>query len=219
VADDRDELSEGRSFRGLLYDSFKSVYGWPLAVLAFVTSLALPAFLPEQEIKVRHLFLPVGISFILLVTILDIAVRAYRLLRRERERVDQIGIDLANATRVPLPTVIRALNSDEQSSARSQLLLRSHPYLGIDSYVSIFFSGPDEFEVLAGLGVVTNVQANGLIQIELLSWMDNKADLLIRILRNEQDSLSRIVVKPSASRQFLTLDAPEGYSPLFTQNT
>jgi len=65
-------------------------------------------------------------------------------------------------------------------------------------YVEGFGAGRDEaFERVIGIGRVVNIQANGLIQVQVLREVSNHAELWQRIRNREMAVVGQIVVKPS----------------------
>ena len=83
------------------------------------------------------------------------------------------------------------------------LVLDRSELFGFDVLVTIYFTerfeqgGDQVFERLIGVGRVSNVQQNGLVQVEVLVEVAGHAEIWQRVRNREQSAIAQVVVKPS----------------------
>jgi len=170
-----------------LYEAFKRVNGYAMSAVGVCVAVVLFLVLPGSKISIGIL-VPVTIPVILLlITIFDCALSCTRRM----------------ATR--LPEVIHAYQpSAPYSDALATLLLNESSIFAHGAMVSIFTRAND-FERLIGLGFVSTIQENGLIQVCVLDG--TKIDTVTeeiwhRILQNNKDELQLLLVKPSIPQSY-----------------
>jgi hypothetical protein len=162
-----------------LYDAFRRINGYAMGAIGVTLTVATYVFAPSTQISLR-LLVPIGLLAVLVMFTLGDA--AYEAMKR--------------STR--LPKVIRALPPTAlYDDARAILLLEPADIFAHDAMVSVF-SRSDDFERFIGVGFVATVQENGLIQVCVLADDEDAVDpAWARILQNNRDELSDLLVKPS----------------------
>ena len=96
--------------------------------------------------------------------------------------------------------------SDDVGGPLTLLLDRSDLF-GVSILVTIYYvervglRRGEVFERRIGIGRVTNIQQNGLVQIQLLTEVSTHADIWQRIRNRETATLSQSVVKPSVASE------------------
>jgi hypothetical protein len=176
--------------------SFKATYGPVLTVLAFALGLGGFFYAPGATATIgwNWLIAAAALLMVLVFTAWDMLASARR------------------SAWVRLPRIVDAVDSDEQLDHRAVpllLLLESSSLFGPGVLVSVFRnehrSEKRVLERLIGLGYVLNVQADGLIQVEILAETPYQAEIWRRIKAREVSALREIVVKPSFPREGLAL--------------
>ncbi|MEJ0018176.1 MAG: hypothetical protein WDN25_16750 [Acetobacteraceae bacterium] len=103
-----------------------------------------------------------------------------------------------------LQVFVTALH-EGQAEAVTTLVLGRSDLFGVNILVTIYYVehlGPgrdDMFERQIGIGLVTNVQQNGLVQVTVLEEIPAHAGVWQRVRNREATVLSQLVVKPSIS--------------------
>jgi hypothetical protein len=168
-----------------LYEAFRRVNGYALSAVGLVVTVLGVVLIPSWSVSVR-LLVPLGVIILIVVLTLLDAVHDLRL-RRAR-----------------LPKVIRANPPGTlYGSARAVLLLEKSELFSHDSVVSVY-SRKQDFEQLIGVGFVSTVQQNGLVQVAVGPTSDESADeTWQRVLQNNRDELSQLLVKPSVPNSIL----------------
>lgn len=109
---------------------------------------------------------------------------------------------LNSRTKHILPRVVQARPPHAiHSESHCLLLLSASPLFGQDSLVSIY-SKESEFEILIGVGFVTAIQENGLIQVVVIENANEESTTWQDISKNDQTLLKKLIVKPSVVKNF-----------------
>jgi len=180
---DQEGGSDMRSLFAELYDAFRRVNGYAIGFVGLLAMLAAYIWLPETAISAK-IFIPAAVvAIVLVITLFDCALHAVR----------QIG--------VRLPKVLRALTPGAPyADAIAILLLEKSAIFSHDVMVSVY-TRADDFERLIGIGFVTTVQENGLIQVYVQDDQDEQtSEIWQRILQNNKDELALLLIKPSIPR-------------------
>lgn len=176
--------------------SFKATYGPVLTGVAFALALAAFFYVPGAAVTIgwKWLILAAALFVILVFTAWDMLASA------------------RSAARARLPRTLDAVDSGakaDRGAVPLLLLLESSSLFGPGVLVSVFHnerrSEKRILERLIGLGYVLNVQADGLIQVEILAETPHQAEIWRRIKSREISALREIVVKPSFPREGLGL--------------
>ena len=105
------------------------------------------------------------------------------------------------AARIGPPRAIHSFVSDQAGPVT--LVLGKSALFGVNIYVTIYYIeslilGQDfVFEQAVGIGRVSNIQENGLIQVSVLREMPYHADLWQRIRNREMTTVGQVTIKPS----------------------
>jgi hypothetical protein len=167
--------------------SFKAVFGPILTGAAFVLALLGPFYVPAAVIQVGLIWVAVA-SLVTLVVLL-VAVNMIVAARRDASR--------------RLPKTRYAAVAPQGTGGQITLILDRSELFGVNLIVTVYYTehleqGRDEvIERLIGVGRVSNVQQNGLVQVLVLHEVPVHADLWQRIRNREAAAISQVVVKPS----------------------
>ena len=77
------------------------------------------------------------------------------------------------------------------------LVLEPSKLFSHNSIVAIYYI-EDQFEKLIGLGTVSNIQENGLIQVAVIEYLPERDETWKAILSNKADKIKSLIVKPYA---------------------
>lgn len=172
-------------FSGDAWLAFKAVFGPILTGAAFLLALLGPLYVPDRIVRVGLIWIAVG-GIVALVGALTLTNMLFEARRKCRQ---------------PLPRTITALS--EAAADPVTLILDPSELFGSNQFVSIYYNElldvgrKEAFERLIGVGRVSNVQQNGLIQVMVLMELPIHSDLWQRIRNREVATLTQIVVKPS----------------------
>lgn len=100
------------------------------------------------------------------------------------------------------PKVLRAIK-DPQNEEETVLLVEGNPLFGVSMLTSIYFEDPEGFEMLIANGVVQSAQSNGLLQILVSEWLSPYADLKDKVRAGADEPLKRLIIRPSATTNFV----------------
>lgn len=145
-----------------------------LSGLAFYVS-------PTTEISIKWL-IPIGLGFALLLHCLwDLAVRCH-----EKAK----------------PAPPRLVQGRASSGGKSSLVLvEPNGDFYFEQFVS-FYVLDGAFEVLAGVGYVANIQANGLILVQVVKESEGQKRLWSSVRDNNGNTLTSIIIKSGAPKVF-----------------
>lgn len=76
------------------------------------------------------------------------------------------------------------------------LVLNKSALFNFNIYTSVYLSDENSSEVFIGVGVVHNIQENGLIQVEILYLEESHSTEWENLKQNHNNFLSKTVVKP-----------------------
>jgi len=170
------------------WTSFKAVSGPVLAGAALVLALLGPLYAPAAIVQISLIWVAVAglITSIVLLTALNLTVSARQ------------------AARSRLPRARYAIVAGRPDEGPLTLVLDRSELFGVNLVVTIYYTdraepGDDDavIERLIGVGRVSNVQQNGLIQVLVLVEVPSHAGLWQRIRNREASTIAQIVVKPS----------------------
>lgn len=168
--------------RELFFESAKALKSGIMFSLTF--SVALPFLLwiwkPNFKVPLALVVILIAISFLIisfLVSALIITIRKY-----EEEKDKKLSA----------PKLLKVLNSN----TGPRFILNQSSSFGYNIFVSIFKVDESGSEVFLGIGKVANIQESGLIQVELMNWIEEYNADLTSLTENERDVLQKISVKP-----------------------
>jgi hypothetical protein len=145
-------------------------FSWPFGLTAGIYAFAL-RFIPKMQIE---LSLYLSIIFALLAVIVTL-----------------ITYLSDNNTKLEEPKII----VEEARNAGKLLLIKKTDRLGINMYAQIFFRDQD-FELYLGVSKVINVQNNGMVQLLIISDLENQV-VAAGLSENRSETKKRIIVKPA----------------------
>ena len=161
-----------------LYKSFIRVNGYALSSAGLAITLLLFFITPTTEIPVRWVVVVAIPFFLLLIVVCDVAYHA----------IQETILPKVKASYKP-----HSLYPD----ALAILLLEKSNLFGHESVVSVYFKA-DDFETLIGVGYVLTIQQGGLIQVLVISNVEEVQDNIWEKIRNNDGSvLSKLLIRPS----------------------
>lgn len=162
-----------------IYNSFLRVKGWVLTLVPLILSWLFWSYLPDTNVSLRWI-VPVALAVgILCITLFTCIHTLYH----QKKHI--------------LPRVIQALRPQPlYKDTLALLLLSPSPLFGQESLVSIFKKNSD-FEILIGVGFVSAIQENEMIQVVVSKSINSDTKLWEIISANDQNLLKELIVKPS----------------------
>lgn len=171
----------------ILWDSFKAVQGFFLALFGVVVSFVAWTVLPNEKwsIDVKYvLFTVVFVVFVLLVLTNFFITLAKIIICKEFEIERLKGLSL--------PAVVDSYFNE--SSNELYLVLDKSEIFSYGSSVAIYGKF-GKYEVLIGFGVVHNIQGNGLVQIKVIDIEPQQNSVFQNIRNKTPGTLPEIIVK------------------------
>lgn len=164
-----------------LYKAFRRTNGFILTLIGLLFSFVMWFWKPSASVPLWVIVLIVIVLAIVVVTLAD---ALFESLKRSSR----------------LPRVCKAIQPVAlYGDARAILLVDASDLFSHDAMVSVF-SRMNDFEVLIGTGFVATVQENGRIQVCVQNSAESTGDIWERILQNNKEELSQLIVKPSIPR-------------------
>jgi hypothetical protein len=169
------------------WTSFKAVSGPILTGTAFLLALLGPLYAPAAAISISFIWLAVAGLVVLAVFLaaLNMVLAARR------------------AAGGRLPKTRDVVLAAEGTTGTVTLVLDRSALFGFNALVTIYHverleqGREDVFERLIGVGRVSNIQQNGLIQVLVLVEVPLHAELWQRVRSREASVIGQLVVKPS----------------------
>lgn len=136
---------------------------------------------PETSLSIKWL-IPLGLAIALLIHCLwDLAFRCH-----EKAK----------------PLAPRVIQGRSVKGGKSSLVLvEPNCDFYFEQFVS-FYVLDGSFEVLAGVGYVANIQANGLILVQVVNESEGQKKLWENVRENNGTIISSIIIKPGAPKVF-----------------
>jgi hypothetical protein len=174
------DLRPVKSYFGELYESFKSLKGFPLSLASLVLAILAFHITPNAVVYWKYVIVAGLIGFLVLLVFFDFSVRLYK------------------RTKFPLPKVPRALPPPSfYKGSKALLLLEPSELFGQQALVAIF-SLKDEFEVFVGFGEAITIQEDKKIQISVNQAVDpSDRSIWDPVLSNDRNALEKLIIKPS----------------------
>lgn len=167
-----------------IYQSFLRTKGFVLGILPLAIAWLLWVYQPDAAVKIKWAIPLIALFLIIIVVLLDCIYH------------------LNNQAKHILPRVLQAREPHAiHSESHCLLLLSESPLFGQDSLVSIY-SRESDFEILIGVGFVTAIQENGLIQVVVIENSNEESSIWDKISNNDQTLLKKLIVKPSVVKNF-----------------
>ena len=169
------------------WKSFKAVSGPILTGAAFLLALLGPLYAPAATLAISLIWLAaVGLIVLaVLLAMLNMVLAARR------------------AAGGRLPKTRDVVLAAEGTTGTVTLVLDRSALFGFNALVTIYHverldqGREDVFERLIGVGRISNIQQNGLIQVQMLVEMPLHAELWQRVRNREASVIGQLVVKPS----------------------
>jgi len=169
------------------WKSFKAVSGPILTGAAFLLALLGPLYAPAATLAISLIWLAaVGLIVLaVLLAMLNMVLAARR------------------AAGGRLPKTRDVVLAAEGTTGTVTLVLDRSALFGFNALVTIYHverldqGREDVFERLIGVGRISNIQQNGLIQVLVLVEMPLHAELWQRVRNREASVIGQLVVKPS----------------------
>lgn len=193
-------------FARALFESFKSAWSAVIGVVAFVLSLALWLSVPSTRVSLAWV-VPVGtvILVVLLVamfTLTDALLKSRDQMKATEKERDKAREEFARyQARGGLPNVVSGREPFEGMRGELVCLLQPSDLFSPEILVSFFRVDEQEVEEPVGIGVVFNVQGNGIIQATMTDAFEGHEDFVDRLRRNEGEAVRSTRVKPNVARR------------------
>jgi hypothetical protein len=167
-----------RSFLNIVAQNIASAFNiWATIISLILAFIAWWGISPDKSWPVRYIFLM--IIFFIFVTLL----------------LFRVAWVIYKESGIALPSVKQATQYGANQSGI--LILGSSKLFGHNSIVAIYYT-EDQFERLIGMGIVSNIQENGLIQVVVERHLPECDELWKAILSNKADKIKNLIVKPHA---------------------
>lgn len=195
----------GRSFARTLWESFKSAINAVIAGLALVLSLALWLLVPDAQVSLRWL-VPIGtLAMVLLLTLvftlIEAALRSYDQAKEAVEDRSRVQAEYEDyKARTGLPRVVAGREPFAGTNAELVCFLEPSNLFFTDIMVSFFSVNEQNLEEPIGVGVIGNIQENGIIQASMTHALLGHEDFVDRLKRNEKEAVGTTRVKPYVSQ-------------------
>lgn len=185
-----------RTFRGVLWASFKSVYGPVIAVVGLVGALVVYVFAFPDDILARLAVAgAIGILTVALVLLFTLYNAAHEMYE-------------ANAS--PLPRVIHGMEPFAGMDVVLVCVLEPSQLFSPDILVALYKMNRQDIEEPIGVGTVVNVQDDGKIQVAMTQVFWGHTNYADRLKRNEAAALESTRVKPNVPRRMFDLQSRGG---------
>ena len=170
-----------------IYDAFKRVNGYALGAIGLIISIVPYIWDMNKTFSIKFL-LPLGVILVITVIVLfDFSIHCFKNMTAKSPR--------ARRALPPQPLYEGTILT---------LLIDPSDLFGTDAMVSIY-RRHEEYEVLIGIGFVSTIQDNGLIQVCVQSSTDSDlTDIWEKIKQNNRDELDRLIVKPTVPRNIVS---------------
>lgn len=170
-----------------IYAAFKRVNGYALGAIGIIVSLVPYMWDMNKTFSIK-LLLPLGVILVItLVVLFDFSIHCFQRMTTKSPRVRR--------ALPPQPLYQGTILT---------LLLDASDLFGTNAMVSIY-RRHEEYEVLIGIGFVSTIQDNGLIQVCVQSSTDSDlTDIWEKIEQNNRDELARLIVKPTVPRNIVS---------------
>lgn len=168
-----------------LYKSIKQTNSY--AVGAVGTALSAFAFYwePNATVSIKWLSIPVLAILIVVITLLDVAIRLHGLSQKQ------------------LPTVVSAQKLTLREREGILLLLEPSILFSTSVIVSVYHVNSEGWEILIGVGRVHHVQEDGKVQIFVHMKSQNSEEKWSDVERRDSGTLNGLRVKPSAPYELI----------------
>lgn len=193
-------------FARALFESFKSAWSAVIGVVAFILSLALWLSVPSTRVSLAWV-VPVGTVILVLLLVAVFTLTDALLKNRDRTKAAEEERDKAREefaeykARGGLPNVVSGREPFEGMGGQLVCLLQPSDLFSPEILVSFFRVDEQEVEEPIGIGVVFNVQGNGIIQATMTNVFEGHEDFVDRLRRNEGEAVRNTRVKPNVARR------------------
>lgn len=193
-----------------LWESFKSAWSAVVGVVALVLSVALWTWAPNVRVSLG-LVIPVGTAVLVVLLIAVLTLIEATLKIRDRVKEVEKDRDLIRAEYADykaasgLPEVVEGREPFAGTKGELLCFLRSSALFSPEILISFFRVGQQDLEEPIGIGVVFNVQENGIIQALMTKALEGHEEFIERLKRNEGEAVRTTRVKPTVSRSHANL--------------
>lgn len=168
-------------------DSFLKINGSIFAVIALGLTIFLWVYPPGTKIP---LYIIVGLGSFILLGFLILG----NIIKIKHEENKKLKMKCED---INLPRVISVKNAGKENICileKSDLFSYDHP-------VSLYYL-EDGFEKLISLGVVENIQTNGMIQIRIVHQLEEYSEINKKLLENNLSILKNVKVRPNVPYKY-----------------
>lgn len=171
------------SFFKHFYNSFKEIYGYPIAFIGFLIATVFWLWKPTDKIDLK-IFVPVIIVSIILIVILF-----------------HLSYTLFQKSQNLYPKVIQGRKPPKVQEGAIALLLLDKSELFSQDAIAAIFLNDEGYERIIGAGYVLSIQTNGIIQIVVIKTLEKSDDdLWGKIAQNDLTIIKKIIVKANVPK-------------------
>jgi hypothetical protein len=173
-------------FFSFLWKQFAHLQSWMGGVIALAASVGFFLLAPEAKVSAGYMVAAILLSFVIIITLIRGVLDAIELHNR-------IAFDLSGQA---TPKLKQAMDlPSTQQTDDFLLLLEPSSLFPLGACVSFYYF-EDNFEQFIGLGKVTRIQVDGMVQVLLVWYPPGHKKILEKIQANDTTYLSRIMVMP-----------------------
>jgi hypothetical protein len=145
------------------------------------------------------------------LTLLDTAISSYDRAEDAEESQQNLQTEYDEyKARSGLPRVVEGRESFAGIEAKLVCFLESSDLFSHDIVVTFYMVNEQNLEEPIGVGVIINIQENGVIQAAMTRHLPGHADFLDRLKQNEGEAVRNTTVKPNMPRGYAKYLATEG---------
>lgn len=187
----RSTTSKSNSMASALFDAIMSSHGFLIGGVSLALAVLSFVIVPSSSIALKWFWLAT-ISLIAIIWLFAAALRK----------------SLDNERHV-LPGVLRSISMNDTPELPILLVEPSDMY-GTNTLVSLYFrESQSGFEFSVGQGIVSHIQLDQKIQVQIENWFEGNANILEGIRQNNIQYLSGLIVRPSVALKSFPIERSE----------
>jgi cell division protein FtsL len=193
------------NFWGLIWSSFNEIQGVLLGLLGFLGGIALIRYPFNTSIPLDIVIVVSFFTLLLIATLLSAVntlLRQKQKLEAEVKQLQEVNQKLE--TEIKQRIIPKILRIQKNVISEIVFLLETSELFANDIYISFYYTDDDGFENLIGIGFVNLIQSDGKIQAILNQPSPNYQNIIDSLDKNDPKLIEKIIIKPSAPRNFNT---------------
>jgi hypothetical protein len=179
------------SMASALFDSIMSSHGFLIGGVSLVLAILSLAVGPTSTIALKWFWL-LAIALATIIWLFAAALRSSLVTERHT-----------------LPGVLRSISINDTPELPILLVEPSDMY-GTNTLVSLYFRETQSgFELSVGQGIVSHIQLDQKIQVQIENWFEGNSNILDGIRQNDIQYLSGLIVRPSVALKPVQIERSE----------